>query len=144
MSEYELGTPLSTFVDAIQESILDELSDVQFYAGIANESPDTISRLLITSITGDEYGHARTQAALLHQLSPQTPAGTPVAAPPNTGYVEDIQAAIVGETNAVARYAYLASIAPTLGIRYLLTSVLGDEYGHIRTWYALLQNILPC
>ncbi len=52
----------------------------------------------------------------------------------------DVQTAIVGETNAVNRYAYLASIAPNLEIRNILTSILGDEYGHIRTWLALLQN----
>ncbi len=132
---------IQMFVKQIQESIQDELSDVTFYAGIANESPDTISRLIITSIIGDEYAHARTQAALLHQLNPQSAGAPPITPPPNQGYEEDIMTAIAGETSAVARYAYLASIAPTLAIRYLLTSILGDEYGHIRTWFALLQHL---
>ncbi|MDA8346983.1 MAG: ferritin-like domain-containing protein [Thermaerobacter sp.] len=129
-----------TFAQLLEESIQDELSDVQFYANIANEAPDSLSRILITSITGDEYGHARTQAALLHALNPNSAGGTPVPPPPNTGYVQDVMAAVAGETSAVNRYAYLASIAPTLEIRYILTSILGDEYGHIRTWLALLQN----
>lgn len=60
------------FINHIQESIQDELSDVAFYAGIANESPDDIARLIITSIVGDEYAHARTQAALLHQVNPDS------------------------------------------------------------------------
>ena len=115
-----------------------------FYAGIANESPDEISRLIITSIVGDEYAHARTQAALLHQLDPDSAGAPPVAPPPNTGYQEDIMAAIAGETSAAARYAMLAAEAPTLSIRYLLTTILGDEYGHIRIWFALLQNLEEC
>lgn len=131
----------TSFIDQIQESIQDELSDVQFYAGIANESPDLISRLIITSIVGDEYAHARTQAALLHQVNPESSGAPAIPPPPNEGYVPDIMTAIVGETDAVARYAHLAAIAPTLEIRYLLTSILTDEYGHIRTWEALLQNI---
>ncbi len=131
----------ASFIHDIQESIQDELSDVTFYAGIANESPDEISRLIITSIVGDEYAHARTQAALLHQVNPESAGAPPVPPPPNTGYREDILVAIAGEESAVARYAFLASEAPTLTIRYILTSILGDEYGHIRTWYALLQNL---
>lgn len=134
---------LDSFIAQIEESIQDELSDVEFYANIANESPDDISRKIITSIVGDEYAHARTQAALLHKLNPDRPGAPPVMPPPNTGYVEDIRAAIVGETQAVARYAHLASIAPTREIRYLLTTILGDEYGHIRIWLALLENIYP-
>ena len=141
MENAESNLTDGSFIDDIQESIQDELSDVAFYAGIANESPDEISRLIITSIVGDEYVHARTQAALLHQLDPNS-AGAPAVAPPsNTGYQEDIMAAIAGETSAVGRYAMLAAEAPTLTIRYLLTSILGDEYGHIRIWIALLQNL---
>ena len=29
--------------------------------------------------------------------------------------------------------------APNLQIRYLLTSILGDEYAHARIWTAMLQ-----
>ena len=133
-------TPDPTFAQLLEESIQDELSDVQFYANIANEAPDALSRILITSIVGDEYAHARTQAALLHALNPDSAGGTPVAPPPNVGYTADVMTAIVGETSAVNRYAFLASIAPNLEIRYILTSILGDEYGHIRTWLALLQD----
>ncbi len=129
-----------SFAQLLEESIQDELSDVEFYANIANEAPDPISRILITSITGDEYAHARTQAALLHSLDPNSAGSAPVTPPTNVGYVQDVMTAVAGETDAVARYASLAAMAPTLEIRYILTSILGDEYGHIRTWLALLQN----
>lgn len=131
-----------SFAQLLEESIQDELSDVEFYANIANEAPDPLSRILITSIVGDEYGHARTQAALLHNLDPGAPGGTPVAPPTNTGYTADVLAAVAGETSAVSRYASLASMAPNLEIRYILTAILGDEYAHIRIWLSLLQNVL--
>ncbi|NMP22941.1 ferritin family protein [Sulfobacillus harzensis] len=142
MSETDRKDDLRCFVEQIEESLQDELSDVEFYANIANESPDDISRKIITSIVGDESAHARTQAALLHQLNPDAKGAPPVQPPANTGYVEDIRMAIVGETHAVARYAHLASIAPTREIRYLLMTIMGDEFGHIRIWLALLENIL--
>ena len=34
--------------------------------------------------------------------------------------------------------------APTLKIRYLLTSILGDEYAHARVWTAMLQANCLC
>ncbi len=71
---------------------------------------------------------------------PNRAGSPPVPPPPNLGYVQDVSAAVAGETNAVARYASLAAMAPTLEIRYILTSILGDEYGHSRIWLALLQN----
>ena len=132
--------PDLSFAQLLEESIQDELSDVEFYANIANEAPDPLSRLLITSITGDEYGHARIQAALLHGLDPNSAGSAPVTPPTNMGYTQDVMTAVAGETSAVSRYASLASMAPTLEIRYLLTSILGDEYAHIRIWLALLQN----
>ena len=125
----------------LEESILDELCDAGFYAQIANEAPTEILKELIISIVGDEYGHARLQAALLGVCPP--PISTPPNCPPATGDFEaDVQTAITGELGAIGRYATLASCAPTYKIRYLLTSILGDEYAHARIWTAMLQA--PC
>ena len=125
----------------LEESILDELCDAGFYAEIANEAPTEILRELIISIVGDEYGHARLQAALLGVCPP------PISAPPNCppacgDFEKDVQTAIQGELSAIGRYATLAACAPTYRIRYLLTSILGDEYAHARIWTAMLQA--PC
>ena len=56
----------------------------------------------------------------------------------------DVEAAIQGELGAIRRYAELAMCAPTLKIRYLLTSILGDEYAHARIWTAMLQARCLC
>ena len=51
------------------------------------------------------------------------------------------------DANAVefeSSYAELAMCAPTLKIRYLLTSILGDEYAHARIWTAMLQAQALC
>ncbi len=127
----------------LEESILDELCDAGFYAQIANEAPTEILKELIISIVGDEYGHARLQAALLGVCPP--PISAPPNCPPATGNFEaDVQTAITGELGAIGRYATLAACAPTYKIRYLLTSILGDEYAHARIWTAMLQAPSLC
>ncbi len=121
----------------LEESLQDEICDAGFYAQIANEAPTDELREIITSIVGDEYGHARLQASLLGICPP--PVSCPPDCPPATGNFEvDVRAAINGELEAIRRYAELAQCAPNPEIRYLLTSILGDEYAHARIWNAML------
>jgi hypothetical protein len=130
---------------SLEESIQDEICDAGFYAQIANEAPTDELRELITSIVGDEYGHARLQASLLGICPP--PVSCPPNCPPATGNFEvDVRAAIAGELGAIRRYAELAGCAPNDEVRYLLTSILGDEYAHARIWNAMLlgSSLCPC
>ena len=127
----------------LEASMQDELCDAGFYAQIANEAPTEELRELIISIVGDEYGHARLQASLLG-ICPAK-GSCPPDCPNATGDVcADVEAAIQGELSAIRRYAELAMCAPTLKIRYLLTSILGDEYAHARIWTAMLQAQALC
>ena len=122
----------------LEESLQDELCDGGFYAQIANEAPTEELRELIISIVGDEYGHARLQASLLGICPPQV--SQPPQCPNASGsFAADVETAIQGELGAIRRYAELAMCAPTPKIRYLLTSILGDEYAHARIWTAMLQ-----
>lgn len=129
--------------EMLEESIQDEICDAGFYAQIANEAPTDVLRELITSIVGDEYGHARLQASLLGICPP--PVSCPPDCPPATGNFEaDVRAAIRGELEAIRRYAELAGCAPNPEDRYLLTSILGDEYAHTRIWNAMLLASSLC
>lgn len=127
----------ANYRDQLEASIQDEICDAGFYAQIANEAPTDILREITTSIVGDEYGHARLQAALLG-INP-TPASSPLSCPAATGdFAADVRVAISGELGAIRRYAELAGCAPNPQVRYLLTSILGDEYAHTRIWNAML------
>lgn len=127
----------------IEDSMMDELCDAGFYAQIANEAPTPELRELIISIVGDEYGHARLQAALLGVCPPDTEC-PPDCVGATGNFRADVETAIQGELSAIRRYAELAMCAPTAKIRYLLTSILGDEYGHARIWTAILQAESMC
>lgn len=127
----------------LQESLLDELCDASFYAMIANEAPSDDLKELIISIVGDEYGHARLQAALLG-ICPPPAACLTDCVPVSEGFEADVKKAVAGELGAIQRYSALANCAPTLEIRYLLTSILGDEYAHCRIWTAMLLASSLC
>ena len=121
----------------LEESMLDELCDAGFYAEIAKEAPTQELKEIIISIVGDEYGHARIQASLLGVCPPKNLC--PASCPHAMGrFADDVNTAIEGELGAIRRYAELAMCAPNARIRYLLTSILGDEYAHARIWTAML------
>lgn len=127
----------------LEESIMDEICDAGFYAEIANEAPTDELRLIITSIVGDEYGHARLQSSLLGICPP--PVTCPAQCPAATGdFTTDVETAIAGELSAIRRYAELALCAPNTEVRLLLTSILGDEYAHTRIWSAMLLANTLC
>lgn len=128
--------------ESLEESLQDEICDAGFYAAIANEAPTDILRLITTSIVGDEYGHARLQASLLGQCPP--PVSCPPQCPSTGNFEADVKIAIAGELSAITRYAELAGCAPDPQIRYLLTSILGDEYAHTRIWNAMLLSPILC
>ena len=129
--------------EQLEASILDEICDAGFYAQIAAEAPSEILKELVISIVGDEYGHARLQAALLGICPP--PISSPPDCPSATGnFVCDVETAIQGELGAIRRYSELAMCAPNLEVRYLLTSILGDEYAHSRIWTAMLLAPTLC
>ena len=133
----------SNYRAQLEASIQDEICDAGFYAGIADEAPTDVLRLLVTSITGDEYGHARLQASLLGVCPP--PVSCPPSCPSATGnFAADVRMAISGELSAITRYAELAGCAPNPQVRYLLTSILGDEYAHTRIWSAMLLAASLC
>lgn len=131
------------FLQQLEMSMQDEICDAGFYAQIAEEAPTDELRELVTSIVGDEYGHARLQAALLGLCPPEV--SCPPDCPSATGVFEDdVRTALMGELEAIRRYSQLAQCAPNLEIRYLLTSILGDEYAHTRIWNAMLLASSLC
>ena len=138
-----MNNPCANYREQIDASIQDEICDAGFYAQIANEAPNNILRELVTSIVGDEYGHARLQASLLGICPP--PVSTPPDCPAASGnFQADVESAIQGELGAIERYAGLAMCAPNPNVRYLFTSILGDEYAHTRIWTAMLQGPSLC
>lgn len=133
------------FKKELEKAIQEELCAVSLYAEIADEAPCDELRELILSIVGDEYGHARVLTALLSSCPPC--ASCPQECGCATGcFTDDVETAISSELEAIRRYAELAMCAPDPKVRGLLTSILGDEYAHVRIWNAMLlaDNVCGC
>lgn len=129
--------------EKLEAAQLDELSDAGFYAQIAEEAPTKELRELLVSIAGDEYGHARMLAALIG-FCPPCPS-CPEECPKATGdFCKDVQTAMEGELEAIKSYSQLAGCAPSMKIRSLLASILGDEYAHVRILSAMLEAKCLC
>jgi len=48
------------FCEKIEAAIRDELTAVGEYAALARDTEDQVLRMILYSVAGDEYGHART------------------------------------------------------------------------------------
>ncbi|HHW26348.1 MAG TPA: ferritin-like domain-containing protein [Firmicutes bacterium] len=131
---------MNEYYQRLQAAYIDELEAYTFYSYLASVAPSMELSQILTSIARDEYGHARTIAAMLVGVPGMTlptwggsPAGT-------ITWEEALSRAIDGELGDTAEYAELARIAPTTDQRLLLMTLLGDEFGHARTFSAILSN----
>ncbi|MGI6239542.1 MAG: hypothetical protein ACOYI5_07935 [Christensenellales bacterium] len=129
--------PCRNFRGQLDQSLLESLLRAGFHAQIACEAPTEALKNLIITIVGDEYAHVRIQSSLLGVCPP------PITCPPDCpgasgDFVCDVERAIAGELDSIARFAHLASCAPSGEVRALMLSMLGDEYAHARIWSAML------
>jgi rubrerythrin len=132
---------MNEYYQRLQAAYIDELEAYAFYSHLATIAPSMELSQILNSIARDEYGHARTIAAIL--------AGVPGMSPPKWGgtpsgtaaWEEGLMRALDGELGDTAEYAELARIAPTTDQRLILMTLLGDEYGHARTFSAILSTI---
>lgn len=136
-----LPTPCSTFISDIEESIQDEICDAGFYAGIANEAPNEVLRLIAWTISRTEFWHAELQQALLGG-NPPMPSPPPPCPQATGNFAADVETAIQGELSAVTRYAQLAMCAPTVVTRLLFMALMLDESSHAGIWTAMLNPVI--
>ena len=131
---------MNEYFERLQAAYIDELEAYTFYSYLATIAPSVELSQILNNIARDEYGHARTIAAIL--------SGVPGIAPPPWGntptgtitWEEGLMRALDGELGDTAEYAELARIAPTTEQRLILMTLLGDEYGHARTFSAFLST----
>lgn len=67
---------------------------------------------------------------------------------PNMASLEqELEAAIMDELTAVSEYAEIARKLNNRTLRALVLSIIGDEYGHARTWMTMQEllfgNAMP-
>ena len=100
--------------------------------------------LLIQSIAHDELGHSRILAAML-EMEDESEIYTARAQgrrriPDRERFRRMVASSIEDELNAVSEYAQLAIMAPELEQRLLFLTLVADEFGHARTFIAILNS----
>lgn len=120
----------------------DELEAAGFYNELASVAPNNVIAQILSSMAADEYGHARTLAAMMtNKMNISFPAIEPSwALPGRNNFRYNLEQALQGELEAIAEYAEFAQMATTLERKTLFLSIAGDEYGHARTFIALLAG----
>lgn len=124
---------MNEYTSLLMHAYPEELEASSFYTCLANAASTPVCRALLASAANDEYRHAQMLAALLSGVQPRsmTTLETAKVRP------ADLEKAIQGELEAICDYARLAALAPTVELRLLFLSILGDEYGHVRMFHAM-------
>jgi len=126
------------FMSLVWESLEDELADIRDWSYLAEIAPTAEIRQIITTMVGDEYGHARVWATIL-SVDPTNPIYQRAHASATEEFCSGVYDAILGELAAVSRYAEMARIAPSEQLRLIVMNIMGDEYQHQKIWATIYQ-----
>ena len=109
MRTSEMQNPnLAIALDTIKHSIMDEFEDEMFYTLLLNQAILSEDKEIISAIRDDEMKHNKMLREIYYNLT-----GIKLPLPTNTNsskktpmtYVENLQNAVISETNAAAKYA---------------------------------------
>ncbi|MBP1761809.1 MAG: hypothetical protein H6Q64_1351 [Firmicutes bacterium] len=56
----------------------------------------------------------------------------------NATFISLVSEAITDDLGAISMYAQMAKMVDNLALEALFTGIVGDEYGHVRTWMTIL------
>lgn len=123
--------------ERIERARKDELDAASFYNQLAAIAPNPTIAQIISSIAADEYGHSRILTTMLSERAFSTAIGQGRAVARDE-FTSGLERAIQGELAAISDYAQLAEMSPTIEQKMMFISILGDEYGHVRTFITML------
>lgn len=132
------------FRERVMAARQEELEAYEMYSEMAAIAPTREMTLLIQSIAHDELGHSRILAAML-EMEDESEIYTARAQgrrrmPDRERFRRMVASSIEDELNAVSEYAQLAIMAPELEQRLLFLTLVADEFGHARTFIAILNS----
>jgi hypothetical protein len=107
----------------------------EFFRRREEEEREERERFLFGLLAADEFRHA--QILFPFVFAPLAVAQEKVESHQATR--ADFEAAIQGELEAIAGYAELARMAPTIAERMMFIPIIGDEYGHLRILMSMEQ-----
>lgn len=133
---------LNQAIGLIRKSVGDEREDEMFYDTLIKQAPTDKEKDIIRSIRDDERKHNRILRKLYYEFTGQMlPADTfTTETTNNMGYKENLEKALFGELDAVAKYRKIMGTMPSGNSYTLLMSIMTDELRHACKYNFLIQN----
>ena len=145
-SEIEMGNEeiitLNQAIGLIRKSVASEKEDEIFYDTIIKQAPTEKEKDIIRSIRDDERKHNEILRRLYYQFTGQIlPLDTVTNELDNImDYKANLEKALFGELDAVAKYRKIMGTMPSGNSYTLLMSIMTDELKHANKYNFLMCN----
>ena len=141
MNNEEIIT-LNEAIGLIRKSVDDEKEDEMFYDTIIKQAPTEKERGIIKSIRDDERKHNQILRKLYYDFTGQIlPIDTLIEESNNNmDYKSNLEKALFGELDAVAKYRKIMGTMPSGNSYTLLMSIMTDELRHANKYNFLIHN----
>ena len=133
--------PLNEAIELIKRSVADEREDEWFYTDLIKQAPSEKEKKIIENIRDDERKHNKILRQLFYEFTGQTLGEDNSIQQLNDylNYRENLEKALFGELDAVAKYRKILGTMPSGDSYTLLMSIMTDELRH-----ASKYNFLIC
>ena len=133
---------LNQAIGLIRKSVGDEKEDEMFYDTLIKQAPTEKEKDIIRSIRDDERKHNRILRRLYYDFTGQVlPADTLTnGSNSNMDYKSNLEKALFGELDAVAKYRKIMGTMPSGNSYTLLMSIMTDELRHANKYNFLIHN----
>ena len=132
---------LNEAIELIKRSVADEREDELFYTDLIKQAPSEKEKKIIENIRDDERKHNKILRQLFYEFTGQTLGEDNSIQQLNNhlNYRENLEKALFGELDAVAKYRKILGTMPSGDSYTLLMSIMTDELRH-----ASKYNFLIC
>lgn len=133
---------LNQAINLIKKSVGDEKEDEMFYGILIEQAPTDKEKDIIKSIRDDERKHNQILRELYYEFTGQILPQDTLSnnSKNNMDYKSNLEKALFGELDAVAKYRKILGTMPSGNSYTLLMSIMTDELRHASKYNFLIQN----
>lgn len=134
---------LNQAIELIRKSVGNEREDEIFYDTLIKQAPTEKQKEIIRSIRNDERKHNQILRKLYYDFTGQMIPIDTLAVEGNNenmDYKSQLEKALFGELDAVAKYRKIMGTMPSGNSYTLLMSIMTDELRHASKYNFLIQN----
>lgn len=134
---------LNQAIALIKQSVGDEKEDEMFYEILIEQVPTDKEKNIIKSIRDDERKHNQILRQLYYEFTGQILPQDTLSnnEKNNMDYKSNLEKALFGELDAVAKYRKILGTMPSGNSYTLLMSIMTDELRHASKYNFLIQNV---